>query len=665
MGKAQRQKRQRRVVEGDTARRPLPQQPRATMRETAAIALIAVLLAASTLAVYLQAVGFGLVKTDDQMYVTDNTPVRMGLTRESVRWAFNIGYAGNWHPLTWLSHMLDCQIYGVDPNKGLGPGGYHLTNILLHIASTLMLFGFLVRATGHIWRSGFVAGLFALHPLHVESVAWVAERKDVLSTFFLMLTMLAYLHYSARPSVGRYLLVAATFALGLMAKPMLVTLPVMLLILDYWPLGRFSAAAGRKTCIWKLVWEKTPLLTLSVASSVLTVMAQGRAGAVGPLGLFPLAMRVKNATMSYAIYLWKTFWPTRLAAFYPLPADGWPIWQVIISAAALAAITVLAIRMLRSRPYFAAGWFWYVLTLVPVVGLIQVGSQARADRYTYIPLIGIFIIVAYGVPELIRGVLKTDKAQRRGILAAGAVGVTALAVSAAAAHRQVGYWRDSTTMFQRAIDVVKDNWFAEQGIAGVLQDEAERLSGIGERDKAIEKSREAIAHLRRSLAVCPDYADAHNDLARALALTGDLDQAIAEYRRVLELNPNHTKAHNNLANAYLGQGRIDEALAEYQKALRLEPGFITARYNMAIAYQTRGDVDQAIDQYLEIIRLNPNDYFAYFARFNAAVFLMQKNRRSEAIALLNEAVKINSAARVDPRDLARGALAAFAKKAGP
>jgi hypothetical protein len=368
-------------------------------------------LALATLAVFWQVLGHDFVNYDDPDYVYRNPNVQSGITLSSIKWAFTTGHAANWHPLTWLSHMLDWQLFGDNP------GWHHLTNLFLHIANTLLLFAVLKRMTNALWRSAFVAAAFALHPLHVESVAWVAERKDVLSTLFWMLTIAAYLRYLERPGTGRYLLTLLIFALGLMAKPMLVTLPFVLLLLDYWPLGRFQfgqivksvGQQSRKSLNafshWKLsrhlLLEKVPLFALSAISSIVTFLVQRTAGAVTSVETLPLKLRIANTFVSYLTYIQKMVWPSRLAMFYPYPDKTDLIWQTVVFALLLLIISLGVIWLMRRRRYLLTGWLWYLGTLVPVIGLVQVGDQALADRYTYVPLTGLFIIIAWGVPDLI------------------------------------------------------------------------------------------------------------------------------------------------------------------------------------------------------------------------------------------------------------------------
>ncbi len=528
-------------------------------------------LIAANLIVYASVWHHDFVNYDDNEYVSTNVVVQRGLTWDGASWAFTTGYAANWHPLTWLSHMLDVQLYGLDP------GPHHLTNLLFHIANTLLLFGLLHRMTGALGRSAFVAGLFAVHPLHVESVAWVAERKDVLSTLFWMLTLLAYVEYVRRPGLGRYWAVLLFFALGLMAKPMLVTLPFVLLLLDFWPLGRMgmgsnpangwvSSPGGWATTV-RLVWEKLPLLSLTVVSSIVTLRVQRRGGNVVSLSATPLNHRVANALVSYFAYIGKMLWPARLAALYPY-VQSLPGWWVAGAFLGLLGISVAVIRAGPRRPYLPVGWLWYLGTLVPVIGLIQVGYQAMADRYTYIPLIGLFIVVAWGVPDLL------VRWPFRRIALPAAAGLVILAC-VIAARGQLRYWENSTTLFTHDLAVTTGNNIVHNNLGIVLADQG-RLD-------------EAIAHFSEALRIEPDYADAHNNLGVALADEGKLDEAIAHLSEALRIDPNYAEAHYNLGLALVGQGKLDEAIAHYSKALRIKPDYTKARDNLRLTLVKRGE----------------------------------------------------------------------------
>ncbi len=455
---------------GNAGRRdPCRTKEREQQRTKKRLLIISLLLIIATFMAFWQVTHCDFINFDDPEYVTDNRHVQDGLTVEGILWAFTTGHAANWHPLTWISHMVDVQLFG------LQPGWHHLTNLLFHLANTLLLFLVLNRMTKALWQSAFVAALFALHPLHVESVAWVAERKDVLSTFFWMLTMGMYVSYVARPGLTRYLTLLLCFALGLMAKPMLVTLPFVLLLLDYWPLQRLEQkkppqevrkplskdkkrtppvkAPVQPVDHWPLIrpllTEKIPLFVLAVLSSIVTYLVQHHGGAVESLEAFPPSARVANAFVSYSTYMVKMLWPTNLAVFYPHPR-WWPLWQVLGSVVLLIAITVLAIRGAKKRPYAAVGWLWYVGTLVPVIGVVQVGSQAMADRYTYIPLVGLFIIVAWAVPEL----LKKWPYRKEALIVLSALCLLCLFL---VTWRQVGYWRNSIALYDHALEVTDAN----------------------------------------------------------------------------------------------------------------------------------------------------------------------------------------------------------------
>jgi protein O-mannosyl-transferase len=474
--------------------------------------VVALLLAASTLAVFAQAIGFEFVDYDDNEYVTANPQVQGGLTVAGVGWAFTTFAAGNWHPVTWLSLMLDTSL------GGPGPRIYHLTNVILHVANALLLFFLLDRMTGRRRPAAVTAALFAIHPLHVESVAWIAERKDVLSTLFLLLTLMAYIGSVERPGPGRRLAVVALFALGLMAKPMLVTLPLLLLMLDAWPFGRKEP--------WRrLVLEKAPLLALSIASSVVTLVAQHQGRTVGSLATYPFGVRVANAIVATATYLGKAFWPTRLAVFYPHPGASLAVGTVVVSALILIALTISAIRLRRSHPALLFGWAWYLVTLAPVVGIVQVGWQARADRYTYVPLVGIFLGVVWGVCDRF--------AHRPALLARTAT--AALVMLGIGAFVQTAYWRDSETLFGHAIAVTERNFLAHNDLGTALL-----RRGL---------PAPAAAHFAEALRIDPSYVDAHSNLGVALARQGMIDEAILEFQRALDLDPGHPDARRNLENA--------------------------------------------------------------------------------------------------------------------
>jgi Tfp pilus assembly protein PilF len=549
-------------------------------------------LALATLAVFWQVRNYDFVGYDDPDYVSNNQYVKTGLTRNSITWAFTTSHASNWHPMTWLSHMLDCRLFGTEP------GWHHLTNLLLHLANTLLLFGLLNRMTGALWRSAFVAAAFALHPLHVESVAWIAERKDVLSTFFWMLTMAAYLRYVNRPGVSRYLLTLVTFALGLMAKPMLVTLPFVLLLLDYWPLGRFQKGQPtkdtrrprRKTLrtpsqwhvFYHLIREKIPFFALAALSSVVTFIVQQKFAAVATTRQFPLTGRIANAFISYLAYIRKMIWPSRLAMFYPYPHRTNLMGQAIVSALLLIFISIVIIWMARRRRYLLTGWLWYLGTLVPVIGLVQVGDQALADRYSYIPLTGLFIIIAWGLPDLLA------KWRFRKI----ALAVSAIAVLSALSIRtyiQQGYWRNTTTLCEHALKVTQGNYVAHYCLAADFLHRGQ-----------IDQIEQAVNHYHQTLQIKPNYFKALGGLAEAFARQGRTDQAVKYYNEALRLEPDGFFSLNNLA--WLRATHSQAEFRNPKQAVRLaeRASKLTGYKNptvldtLAAAYAADGNFPQAI-----------------------------------------------------------------------
>ena len=576
--------------------------PRAENRY-AAPAVCGFLLLAVAL-VFGSTVGYGFVNFDDNDYVYDNPHLARGLSAEGVAWAFTTTYCGNWHPLTWLSYLLDYQLYG------LAPWGYHLTNVLLHAAATIVLFLVLRRMTGDLWPSAFAAAVFAIHPLRAESVAWVAERKDVLSGLFFMLTLAAYASYVRRPfSLARYLAVIVLFALGLMAKPMLVTLPLVLLLLDYWPLGRMMLR-------WRLVVEKLPLLALSAASCVVTPLAQGEA--VIELDLVPLSARIVNAMVSYAAYLSQLFCPLRLAAFYPYPPGGLPSGEVAGAIVLLSVITVGAVVGWRRWPWLPVGWFWYLGMLVPVIGLVQTGGQSMADRYTYLPEIGVVIALAWAAKRVFWG--WPQRGWVCGVLSA----LTIIAFSAYA-RQQTSYWRTSAALWSHALECsTLPNALAHYNL-GLARFRDGRLD-------------EAIADYREALKIKPDYVEAQVNLGVALCERGQAAEAIVHYRRALEIKPDYVAAYNNLGVALLGQGHVAEAIVQHEKALEIEPDDAPSHYNLGVALQHQGRAAQAIAQFEKALELKPNYAEAHN---NIGWLLDAAGRGDEAIAEYQKALEIN------------------------
>jgi Flp pilus assembly protein TadD len=554
-------------------------------------AALALLLVAATAAVFAQVVEFDFITFDDNVYVTENPHVQAGLSWTNVRWALG-AHECNWHPLTWLSLMLDAEVWGSRA------AGFHLVNLLLHTANVLLLFLLLLRTTRCAYRSAFAALLFGIHPLHVESVAWIAERKDVLSTFFWFLTMHAYVGYAKRPSAGRYASTAAAFATGLLCKPMLVTLPVVLLLLDLWPLARFVPASEAERAtpspLRRLVLEKVPLLALSAASSVITLYAQQRGGAVARLVEYPFALRLENAAVSTIAYLANAFWPSRLSVFYPHPGDHLPSWEAAVCGALVVALSVLAIYAARSAPYLTFGWFWYVVTLLPVIGLIQVGTQGMADRYTYVPLVGIFVALSWGIPSLVERVTSRSRGARVGrrrhavLCLAGCATAMALGVGA---HKQAAYWRDSITLFEHAQRVTADNAVVHSNLGRALFDR-------GELDRA-------LAHGRAVIRLDPAAPDGYFDLGVVLERMSRVDEAVAAYREAIRIAPDQANAHRNLGNLLAGQGRLGEAEDQLRDATRAQPDSSAARNDLGIVLGRREAYDEAIEQFSEALRLDP------------------------------------------------------------
>jgi protein O-mannosyl-transferase len=556
---------------------------------------ICLLLVAAVLVAYLQVRHFDFVSYDDPDYVTENPHVRAGLTWENMGWAFGSSFTGNWFPLTWLSHMLDCQLFGLDS------GWHHLTNVWIHIASTLLLFTFLRRATGTRWLSAMVACLFALHPQHVESVAWIAERKDVLSGLCFMLTLWAYAAYVTRPGRGRYALVLGAFCCGLMAKSMLVTVPIVLLLLDQWPLKR-----GIR------IREKLPLVALSMAASIATFLVHRQAGATASFDLVPMTARFENMLVSYAVYILKTFWPADLAVFYPYSRNSLAV-PAAFAGIGLAVITVLAVRWFSRRPYLAVGWFWYLVTLLPVIGLVQVGAQARADRYTYIPTIGLSIALVWGAAEVLTSWPRLRIALALALCSACLV-LTWL---------QVRFWRDGASLFQHATDVTSDNWLAHFNLASVMMARGEE--------------REAVTELREGVRLRPGFSFAHSELGRLLAEQNLAEEALQELRIAVRLNPEDADAHFRLGSVLGSLGRVQDAAAEFYQTIRLQPENADAHFNLGIALASQGNVEEAAREFSLAVHLRPNDAYA---RFGWGIALARLGRMDESVTQFSEAVRL-------------------------
>jgi len=512
-------------------------------------------------------IGFEFVDYDDNGYVFENPHVLSGLSLEGVRWSFTALHEANWHPLTWLSHMLDVELFGLDP------AGHHLVSLWLHIANSVLLFLALYSPTNRLLLSGIVAASFAIHPLHVESVAWVAERKDVLSTFFWLSAMLAYGTYAKRPTAVRYVLVSILFILGLMAKPMVVTLPFVLLLLDYWPLKRYAASdTGSLGPFLKrfgrLAFEKTPLLILSVLVSILAYIAQTTGDAIVSLDTLPVMDRFANAALAYGAYLAKTVWPRHLAFFYPHPESiRWDL--VLLSVFLILFITWMSFRYWRRYPFFPVGWLWYLGTLLPVIGIVKAGFQGMADRYTYIPLIGVFVAAVWGVAALL-------KPTRYGRVIGGISVIPVLILLTTGTWLQTRHWENTFSLCTRAIDVTKDNYLAHLVIAKPLL-----RSG---------KLEEAVMHLNRSFRIKPSK-NAAASLGVALSRMGNAPRAIAYYQTAVAMDPGYSLGHYNLGKLHFLQGNDRQSIAHFQNALRADPGMALAMYNLSWLRGTSPDAD--------------------------------------------------------------------------
>jgi tetratricopeptide (TPR) repeat protein len=626
--------------------------------------IVYVFLTLVTLAVFCQVTQYEFVNFDDQMYVTQNSHIQSGITLDGLRWSFSTTYFEFWHPLTWLSLMLDYQLYG------LNAGGYHLTNLILHIMSALLLFWLFNRMTGAIWRSAFVAVLFVLHPLRVESVAWVAERKDVLSMFFGLASIYAYTYYVESSKFSKYLLCLILFALSLMAKSMLVTLPFVLLLLDYWPLGRWPRALknegklcnvyhlekdisvpikSRSQLIGRLLWEKAPFIFLTIVSSILTFWSQNKGGAVVAMEYLPFPARVSNAIISYASYLGKIFWPVDLAVFYPYEYS-FPLWQILASCFILIGITIAVIYFLKKLPFLFIGWFWYLGTLIPVIGLVQVGMQAMADRYTYLPSIGIAIMLAWGIPLL----FPREDMRKKILFPAG---IAFLAVMAFLTWRQCGYWKNSISLSSHALKVTKNNYMA-------YNNRGSAYAGLGQYQLAIEDLNKSIllkpnynlAYCNRGIAynglgqyllaiedfnkavrLKPDFASTYYSRGTVYSELGQYQRAIEDFNKVIRLESNYVDAYNNRGNAYDKLGQQQLAIEDFNKAIRLKPDDAKAYYNRGNAYAKLGQYQRAIEDFSKAIRLESNYVDAYNNRGNAYDKL---GRQQLAIDDFNKAIRL-------------------------
>jgi protein O-mannosyl-transferase len=598
------------------------------------VAAVCLVLAAITFAVFGQTAGFGFVNYDDDKYVYENPVVAKGLTLKGFVWALTDDKFDHWHPLTWLTHMADCQAFG------LWAGGHHLTNVALHAAAVIFLFLALREMTGSLWRSAFVAAVFAIHPLRAESVAWIAERKDVLSGFFFMLTLWAYARYVGRPSGWRYAAVAVAYALGLLCKNTLVTLPFVLLLLDWWPLQRRMALFGG------LVKEKIPLFLLSAGSCVVTVLAPQKV--IGP-DRIPFLERLGNAVLSYGVYLWQMVFPAGLAVPYLYPPNGQPFWKVGAAFVLLAAISMGVLACWKKRPYLLVGWLWYLGMLVPAIGIVQISYHSHADRFTYLPGVGLVLAVTWLVAEW-----------RVSRVALGSLMAGLLALFMFCAWQQTGYWQSSETLWSHTLACTTDNDVAQNNLGFDLMqrgrmnaaitcfqqalqirpDDADARNNLGYAFLQIGKADKAIPCFQRALQIRPDYAEARNNLGIALFRQGKTDDAAACFQQALQIKPDYTEALNNLGNTFMQKGRLDEAIPCFQRALQIKPGFAEAHDNLGNALLQIGKADEAITECQQALQIKPDDAEA---RVNLGNALFRKGRLDDAIAQYQKALQINSA----------------------
>ncbi len=592
------------------------------------VLLVCLGLMVVTWLVFGQTLTHDFVNFDDHVYVYENPLVTNGLSAEGLIGAFTHTHARNWHPITTLSHMLDCQLWG------LNPAGHHFTNVILHTIAVLLLFLVLRQMTGALWQSAFVAAFFAIHPLHVESVAWIAERKDVLSAVFFMLTLTAYAHYAQAPTLVRYILVALLFAFGLMSKPMLVTLPFVLLLLDYWPLARVSGPKSKvQTQLRSLIAEKIPLFALSALSCIATLLVQrGDPNAIDQL---PFLWRMNNAFASCVTYIGQMFWPTRLAVFYPHPNNRLPLWEVMLIIALLVAVSLLVISLRKTKPYLVTGWFWYLGILLPVIGFIQVGEQAHADRYSYLPQIGLYIMIAWIIPNLL-----PDSAKRASRALAAVAGTLAVVVLGACAFVQTSYWRNSETLWNHTLAVTGENDVAHNNLGFLLLRRGELDEAVSQFQSAVHiRSKKTETHYGLGAALI------QNNLGNAFARKHRLDQAIGHFQEALRLRPDYADAYFNLGSVLFQKGRIDEAIVQWQKALAIQPRDAEAHRNLANAFRKQERLREAIAEYDQALNITPDDSLALN---NLAWMLATSSDNSirdgtRALRLAQQAVQISDA----------------------
>jgi len=580
------------------------------MKHLHLIVLICLSLSIITLFTFWQIQDHDFIYLDDNIYLIENPHIQTGATLQNIKWAFTTNYPDYWHPLPWLTHMIDISLYGLNPK------GHHFNNLLFHIANTLLLFLFLYRSTNSTWKSAFVAALFALHPLHVESVAWATERKDVLSTFFLFITLLTYTYYTEKPGFMRYLFILVSFALGLMSKPMLVTLPFLLILLDYWPLRRLNFGQSnysnkpnaKKTSIFGLLLEKVPLLILSAILIVIIFSQKHGAEAFIPPDYVPITLRVSNAIVSYTVYLLKMVWPAGLAIFYPYP-DFLSLWHVAGSVILLLTISCLVFRWRLPHPYLITGWLWYLGTLVPVIGLVQWGAwPAMADRFTYVPLTGVFIISAWGIPEI----LGRHRHKKTILITSASIVLLLLVICT---WLQVRHWQNSKSILEHTLNVTSNNYLMHNNYGRQI------LIQNGKID-------EAMSHFNKALNINPRSGQAHNNIGVILARRGELEEAASRFSKALKIQPYNEQAHYNFGLALAQQGKQNEAIMHFQKALWVNPDYVDARFNLGMLLAGKGEFDKAVDQYQRLLVLKPDHLYT---QNNLGVLFFKKGNIEKAI----------------------------------
>ena len=605
--------------------------------------VVALFIAISTLAVYQQVSNFKFVSFDDALYVKDNPYVRKGIEVEGIKWAFGFGYKDGayWHPLTWMSLMLDAQLFG------LNPGAFHLTNAMFHVANSMLLFFVLVKATKEKWKSALVAILFALHPLNVESVAWIAERKNVLSTFFWLLTMYFYVIYAQKSSIARYLSTLIAFGVGLLAKPMLITIPFVLLMMDYWPLDRLKILTGNSETQFKkggmghsfgiLLVEKLPFLALSGLSLWLSTASLRHYDQVVSGDVIPMGLRIENAIVSYWHYVFKMICPEDLAVFYPYP-DAISLWMTGAALGFICAASAISILKIKSLPALFFGWFWFLGTLVPVSGIVQAGLwPAMADRWFYVPGIGLFIAVTWGGNALFDR-LMARYAEYKRVFLASALFVVFVCVAGLMSKTwlQLKHWQNSLTLFQHTASVTRDNPVAYNNLGVAFADE--------------NRVRDAIKAYRKALLIDPDYDEAYNNLGLIFTQQGKLDKSLKTMSKALRLNPLNPKTHNNIGFVLAKEGNFSKAIFHFKKALEIKPNYADAHYNMGLTFMKQGKTHMAVSHYRKALDLNPYDSDVYN---NLGVALIRQGKVDEGINCLKRSLQIDPGNRQTQRNIAR------------